>query len=190
LEEQNVKGVLRVFAMSLAGPEKCKAYAIYDGQNLVITHIQALTGEPDVLERNLLRETWRRQSEGFLCIGEALPEPLAYFARQFILDGENRDAALETYLCLAENGNIIVAPEYPEYMPQPGCHIRTAQGEDIGVHRVILLCVAGSMISAFIDRITDELVNEGLTDEQQEIVKLALDYPRSLLLSDSSHLSA
>jgi hypothetical protein len=177
-------------AVSLAGLQKHKAYAVYDGEALIITHVVRLQGLFGAWKDPLIEEIESKRKDGYVCVVEEKTDHIAKYGSQFNLedtDGEtgrsNLYVALDWYFPMLEMGHIVVAKEFQQYLIRSGAEgqkIEKGQDEkgravysinwaavNTG-HRSILLCVVGAMIEPVSDRYLDDMLGRWLAEERNE----------------------
>ena len=156
---------IKILAVSLAGIQKHKAYAVYDGERLIVTHILPIRGAFGTWRDPLVEEVQKRQAEGYVCVVEEKTDHVAQHGSQFNLediDGEtgrsNLYLALDWYFPMIEMGNLVVAKECQKFVIKSGAEgQKVEKGQDekgravysinwsavSTGHRALLLCVVG-----------------------------------------------
>jgi hypothetical protein len=181
---------IKIMAVSLAGLQKHKAYAVYDGEALIITHVARIQGLFGAWKDALIKEIEEKRAAGYVCVVEEKTDHIARYGSQFNLedtDGEtgrsNLYVALDWYFPMLEMGHIVVAKEFQQYLIRSGAEgqkIEKGQDEkgrpvysinwgavNTG-HRSILLCVVGAMIEPVSDRYLDDMLDRWLAEKRHE----------------------
>lgn len=179
------KGIIKIFVVSLAGMQKYKAYAVYNGEQLLVTHIKPIKGVFGSWKKGLIEEIKKKKADGFACIVEEKTDYIAQYASQFRLedmDGEtgqsNFYTALNWYFSLMETDNLIVAKDSQSFIIRAGGEgqrVEKKQDDKGRViysinwdaftagHRCLLLCVVGAMVEPVSHRYIDEMMDIWLT---------------------------
>jgi hypothetical protein len=151
--------VKKIFAISLMGRERSKAYAVDNGEQLIIQKIVPIKGLYAQWKDALIEEIEERKQNDFICLVEEKTEHIAQHGSQINLEdidiNENRInyyIALDWYFAMANMGNIIMPPDGQQFTitPQKVDPKRDEQGRtkyDVNWdqfssgHRCVLLCV-------------------------------------------------
>jgi hypothetical protein len=182
--------IVKIFAVSLTGLQKYKAYAVYNGEQLAVTHILPIKGVFGSWKASLIEEIKKKKADGFVCIVEEKTDYVARHASQFNLeemDGEtgrsNFYTALDWYFALQETENLIVAKDFQNFVIRAGGEgqrVEKKQDEKGRViysinwsaftagYRCLLLCVVGAMVEPVSHRYLDEMLKVWLTPETPE----------------------
>jgi len=181
---------IKIMAVSLAGIQKHKAYAVYDGETLIVTHVHRLQGLFGAWKDSLIEEIEAKRKDGYVCVVEEKTDHIAKYGSQFNLedtDGEtgrsNLFLALDWYYPMLEMGHVVMAKEYQQFLIRPGAEgqkIEKGQDEkgrpvysvnwsavNTG-HRAVLLCVVGAMVEPVSDRYLDDMLGRWLAVEPHE----------------------
>jgi hypothetical protein len=155
---------LKIFTVCLTDRRKFKAYAVYDGENLVITHVSTISGGAllSSWKKGLSAEIEEKRSKGFVVVVEELGDAFSTDVSRYNLDEADDDGrsnfytALDWYFHLEDTNCLTVATEARQYEIRSGGEGtriekkqddkgRTAYNIDWkwlhGGHRAILLCV-------------------------------------------------
>ena len=186
--------IIKIFAASLTGLQKYKAYAVYNGEQLAVTHLLPIKGAFGTWKSGLIDEIKKKKSEGFVCIVEERTDYIAKYASQFNLEDvdegsrSNFYTALDWYFGLMDTGNLILAKEHQQFLIRAGgegSKVEKKQDEKGRVlysinwgaltsgHRCILLCVVGAMVEPVSSRYLDDMVKIWLTPEGKEFDPLS-----------------
>jgi len=174
---------LKIMSVSLMGLQKYKAYAVFDGEALVITHILPIKGAFGSWKTALIDEIKQKKEVERTGIVEERTEYISIHASAFNLEamdmtGEtgrsNFYVALDWYFGLLEMGQIVIAQEYQQFllrlggegqkvekgMDEKGRVTYSINWDAISTgHRAVLLCVVGAMIEPVSDRYIEEMLN-------------------------------
>lgn len=181
---------IKILAVSLIGRQKHKAYAVYDGESLIVTHVVEIKGLFGTWRDALIEEVQRRQAEGYVCIVEEKTDHIAQHASQFNFEDVDIETgrshlylALDWYFPMLELGNIVVAKELQKFMIRSGAEgQKIERGQDDkgritysinwsafgSGHRALLLCVVGAMIEPVSDRYVQEMLDAWVPIEEPE----------------------
>ncbi len=181
---------LRILAVSLAGIQKHKAYAVYDGEVLIVTHVLRIDGSYPSWRGPLVDEIHAKRNDGYVCVIEERTDHIAQHGSQFNLEDvdvetgrSNLYLALDWYFFMMEMGHIVMAKEFQQYLIRSGAEgqkIERGQDEkgrptyavnwgavNTG-HRAMLLCVVGAMIEPVSDRYLDDMMGQWLPTEPNQ----------------------
>ncbi|MFH1984791.1 MAG: hypothetical protein ABIL58_23365 [Pseudomonadota bacterium] len=181
---------IKILAVSMTGLTKHKAYAVYDGEKLIVTHISEIKGAFVTWRDALIEEIEGRRAEGYVCIVEEKTDHVSRFASQYQFDSvdietgrTNLYEALDWYFPMMEMGHVVVAKEYQKFLIRPGSEgQRVERGQDdkgrityainwasfSSGHRALLLCVVGAMVEPVSDRYVGEMLDAWVKPEAHE----------------------
>ena len=184
-----MKKPLKIFTASLMAARRFKAYAVYDGERLAITHILPIVGPFGLFKQQLIDEVQAKVADGFAVLIEEKTEHVSQFANRTNLEEVNEDAgrsniymALDWYFPMLDVGNIIVAQEYQQFMirtsgegqkiekkqDEKGRAIYSVNWSSInGGHRAMLLCVIAAMNEPVSQRYVEEMLSAWLGGDEK-----------------------
>jgi len=178
--------VTKIFSVSLSGLHSHKAYAVYNGEQLAVTHILPIKGKFGAWKRPLIEEIEKKKADGFVCIVEEKTDYISRHASNFNLEDVEGDGrsnffiALDWYFGLVETENIIIANEYQKFMIKAGGEgqrVEKKQDEKgraiysinwtafTSGYRCLLLCVVGAMMEPVSNRYIDLMMSEWLNPD-------------------------
>lgn len=171
--------LLKILAICLMSSQKYKAYAVYNGEQLVIADVQPITGIFGLWRDPLIAEIEKSKADGYVVIVEERTDNIAKYASQYLLesagDGESRTnlyEALDWYFAMQDVGNIVFSPTVQKFSISAGGEGskvdkrqdekgRTAYSVDWksfhGGYRAVLLCVVAAMEEPMSERYLAEL---------------------------------
>jgi hypothetical protein len=181
---------LKIFTVSLAGLKKYKAYAVWNGENLAITHVLPLKGAFGTWKASVIDEIQKKQAAGFTCIVEEKTDKIAQYASRFNLEDMDMESgrsnfytALDWYFSLLETESLIMAKDYQSFVFRAGGEgqrVEKKQDEKGRViyninweaftpgHRCVLLCVVGAMIEPVSQRYLEQMLKGWLTPDGEK----------------------
>ncbi|MFA7462832.1 MAG: hypothetical protein WCY59_06800, partial [Anaerovoracaceae bacterium] len=77
---------VKILAVSLSGIQKHKAYAVYDGEVLIVTHVVRIHGVFGSWKDALIEEIQSKRKAGYVCIVEEKTDHIARHGSQFNLE--------------------------------------------------------------------------------------------------------
>lgn len=164
---------LKIFTVCLTAAKKFKAYAVFDGERLVITNVAPISGLFSSWKAPLIAEIEDKTAQGFVVVVEEMGESIAQYATRFLLEGmndENRSnyyEALDWYFQLQDMDCLTIHPDCQQHSLRVGGEgqkIEKKQDDkgrvfyDIdwkwftGAHRALLLCVVAAMYEPLSER--------------------------------------
>lgn len=171
--------LLKILAICLMSSQKYKAYAVFNGEQLVIADVQPITGIFGLWRDPLIAEIEKSKADGYAVIVEERTDNIAKYATQYLLesgaDGDSRTnlyEALDWYFAMQDVGNIVFNPAVQKFAIVAGVEGskidkrqdekgRTAYSVDWkafhGGYRAVLLCVVASMEEPMSERYLKEL---------------------------------
>ncbi len=177
--------VLKILTVSLVGNQRSKAYAIFNGEQLVITGVHPISGVFSSWRKPLIDEIIDKKGKGYVVLIEEKTEIIAQHGTQYLLeDVEGRSNlydALDWYFALQDMGNVIADDDAKRFLIRTGSEgqkIEKKQDEkgrpyyDIdwasfhGGHRAILLCVVAAMTEPLSDRYIEAMFGEPIQDPE------------------------
>jgi len=179
--------ILKILTVSLVGGQKSKAYAVFNGEQLVITAVLPIQGMFNTWRKPLVDEIINKKSKGYVVIVEEKTDLVSQHATQYLLEDiegrSNLYDALDWYFALQDMGNLIVDEEAKRFVIRSGSEgqrIEKKQDDkgrpyyDIdwtsfhGGHRAVLLCVVASMTEPLSDRYIEAMFGEPLPDPEDD----------------------
>ena len=174
----------KIFAVSLEGRTKWKAYAVYNGEQLVVQRVLPVKGMFASWKSGLLQELEMRKESGFFAIVEERTDHIARHGHQFDFetadysDRINLYEALDYYFSLENAGNIIY--------PKDGAHLRMTENKvDLqrdekgrakynidwakiaAGQKAVLLCVVAAVYPPICDTFLELMFGEGEGDSKE-----------------------
>jgi len=160
---------LKIMAVSLVDGKKFKAFAVFDGERLVVVDVSQIAGVFSSWKAPLIEEVRQRVIDGYAVLVEESGEAISQYATQYLLDsimddGEGKtrlQQALDSYFEMDSIGSLIIAPECQKHGLKIGAEggVIDRKNDDkgrpfyaidwkrfTGAHRAILLCV---VVAAF-----------------------------------------
>ncbi len=186
LEQRWLEGqeVRRIFCVSLNDTKKkFKAYAVFDGEKLVIQRIEEIKGWFGTWKDPLIEEVRLRRGQGFEVLIEEMTDHVARHATQFRFEDldmeENRIhwfVALDWFFSMHGMGLITVPRGAEPFLikEQIASKKRDEKGRveyDLnwevlnGGHRVVLLCVMACVLSPVSDEYLQKFFKPALGEE-------------------------
>jgi len=112
----------KIFAISLTQKKKFKAYAVYNGEQLVFQIIQQIKGLFSDWKDALKEEIETRKKRGFIVLVEERTEHISQHGTQFSFEDVDTETgrvnyyeALDWYFALENMGNLILPAESQHY---------------------------------------------------------------------------
>jgi hypothetical protein len=180
--------LLKILAICLMSSQKYKAYAVYNGEQLVIADVQPITGIFGLWRDPLIAEILQKKADGFVVIVEERTDNIAKYATQYLLesasDGDSRTNLYETldwYFAMHDVGNIVFNPSVQKFSISAGGEGskvdkrqdekgRTAYSVDWkafhGGYRAVLLCVVAAMEEPVSERYLSEMFPASSVEEE------------------------
>ena len=180
--------VLNIMAVSLESAKKYKAYAVYDGSKLAITHCLPINGPPSQWRDELVDESGKRVERGFAVLVEDRTGTISQHATRFLFDDleegrTNLYHALDWYFSMFDLGSIIPDESVERYMVRAGAENSTLERKqddkgrivyDIqwssftGGHKAVLMCVVAAMMEPLSERYLRAMYGAGGRESQVE----------------------
>jgi len=176
---------LRIMAISLVSGQKYKAYAVYDGENLIVTQVGLIPWIDAAWKSNLIAEIKERSDKGFAVLIEEKTEHVSQYGTKYLLDElwegrTNFCDAMDWYFALQATGNLLFhksCDQYKLYTGGEGQRVekktddkgRTVYHVDWnafhGGYRAILLCVVAAMTEPVSKRYLSALFGPDIAEE-------------------------
>jgi hypothetical protein len=208
-----VSNLLNIMAVSLESDKRHKAYAVYDGKRLAVTHCISIVGAISTWEGALIEEIESKhqlgnftvlvedRSEQF-CVGDAIP-----FSFDEIIDGRSvLYHALDQYFSLLYMGNLITDSSVERFLFRPGSEgakVEKKQDEKgrtiysvdwtsfSGGQKAILMCVCAatfrSLTEVFIDQMFSVRPDEQPADRLRSWDAITKGYTKQLIAQWSDY---
>lgn len=168
---------LRIMTASLVSGQKYKAYAVFDGENLIVTQVDLIPWTDVMWKSNLISEIKDRAGAGFAVLIEEKTDHVAQFGAKYLLDDvwegrTNFCEAMDWYFALQATGNLLFhksCDQYKIYTGGEGQKVekktddkgRTIYHVDWASfhagYRSILLCVVAAMTEPVSKRYLDAM---------------------------------
>lgn len=179
--------ILKIMTISLTGGQRSKAYAVFNGEQLVITAVLPILGMFNVWRKPLIDEIIDKKTKGYAVIVEEKTDLVAQHATQYLLEDieerSNLYDALDWYFALQDLGNLITDDEAKRFLIRVGGEGqkvekkqdekgRTVYSVDwssfTGGHRAILLCVVAAMTEPVSERFLEEMYGKPVSDPDDD----------------------
>lgn len=177
---------LKILTVSLSDVQKYKAYAVYNGEQLIITNIIQLPGLFASYRSALIAEIQERLSAGFAVLVEEKTEIVSGYATRYMLEDRDEETgrsnyfdALDWYFALLHTDSIIFHPDCRQFLIRPGGegqYVEKIQDEKgrpgyrvdwtrfNGGYRAMLLCVVAAMTEPLSDRYLTAMYGEDMRE--------------------------
>lgn len=177
---------LNIMAVSLESGKRHKAYAVYDGQRLALTHCIPIVGAPSAWGPELAEEIRDKGEKGFVVLVEDRTEQYlvgdaSVFSFEEMIDGRSMlYHALDHHFALLDMGKILADKAVERYLIRSGgegSRIERRQDEKgrtvyavdwnafNGGHKACLMCVCAAMMrplsEGFLEAVYGPLEGEG-----------------------------
>ncbi len=170
--------MLNLMAVSLESGKRHKAYAVYDGERIAITHCVPIVGPPSNWAAELLKEVADKVSNGFSVLvedrtGTYVASDASQFDFEEVIDGRSMlYHALDWYFSMLDLGQIITDPSVERYLIRAGGEgqkidrLQDDRGRTIykvdwsamnGGVKAVLMCVCGAMMQPMSERYIDAM---------------------------------
>jgi len=175
--------ILKIMAVSLMGGQKSKAYAVFNGEQLVITSVLPIAGIFNAWRKPLVDEIVEKSGKGYAVIIEERTDLIAQHGTQYLLeDVEERSnlyEALDWYFALQDMGNLVVDDDAKRFLIRSGSEGQKVEkkqdekGRSVysidwtafgGGHRAILLCVVAAMTEPLSGRFLEAMFGNPAPD--------------------------
>jgi len=172
-------GILKILAISLMGTQRSKAYAVFNGEQLIISRVDVIAGMFGVWRKPIVDEIIDKKAKGYVVIVEEKTDLVAQYATQYLLEDiegrSNLYDALDWYFALQDMGNLIADEAAARFLIRAGGEgqkVEKKQDEKgrpyyaiewssfTGGHRAILLCVVAAMTEPLSDRYIKAMFGE------------------------------
>ena len=178
-----IENISKIFAVSLTHKQKFKAFAVYNGEQLVIQAVQPITGLFKSWKKPIIDEIKERKAKNFTVLVEEKTDYIARYATSFLFDQkdewENRInyyVVLDWYFALENSGNLIFPRDGKKYQireqnidRQQDDQGRTKYNINwevfTGGHRAVLLCVAAAMMQPLTGNYLETMYNQLLESD-------------------------
>lgn len=198
--------LLNIMAVSLESEKRYKAYGVFDGEKLAITHCIPIHGAVSLWRNDLLQEIRDRHKDGFVvlvedrseqyCVGDATS-----FSFDEVIDSRSMlYHALDNYFSLLNLGNLIVDQSVERFIVRAGsdgAKIERKQDEKgrtvysvdwtsfSGGHKAVLMCVCAatfrSLSDIFIDQMFEAKGDPEETNHYRAFKSVTADYTKTLI---------
>lgn len=181
--------ILKILAVSLADVSKYKAYAVFNGEQLIITHVTQLRGMFNTFRDDLIQEVKGRVDAGFAVLVEEKTDVVSQYATRYMLEARDDEDgrshyfdALDWYFALLNTDSIIFHPECKQFLIRPGGEgqrVEKLQDEKgrtgyrvdwnnfNGGYRAMLLCVVAAMTEPLSARYLDAMYGPDMEEEER-----------------------
>ena len=172
---------LKIMAASLVSGQKYKAYAVFDGENLIVTQVDLIPWTDIMWKSNLITEIKDRTEKGFAVLIEEKTDHISGFGTKYLLNEmwegrTNFCDAMDWYFALQATGNLLFhksCDQYKIYTGGEGQRVekktddkgRTIYHVDWNAfhagYRAILLCVVAAMTEPVSKRYLEAMFRAG-----------------------------
>lgn len=179
---------LKIMGISLVSSKKHKAYAVFNGEQLVVTNVTPIaSGLLSVWKNPLIEEIIQKKADGFAVLVEEKTDLIAQYGTQYLLEDiegkSNLYDALDWYFALQDMGNLIMPSELGAYQIRSGHEgqrIEKKQDEkgrpvyDVdwttfhGGYRAVLLCVVAAMAEPLSERFLEAMWGKAAPEPEDE----------------------
>jgi len=178
-------GILKILAISLMGSQRSKAYAVFNGEQLIISRVDVIAGMFGVWRKPIVDEIIDKKAKGYVVIVEEKTDLIAQYATQYLLEDieerSNLYDALDWYFALQDMGNLISDEAASRYLIRAGGEgqkVEKKQDEKgspyyaiewssfTGGHRAILLCVVAAMTEPLSERYIAAMFGDPVPDPE------------------------
>lgn len=162
----------KIMAVALESPKKAKAYAVYDGERMVVLGCTQIAGPPSEWKQDLLDEIQDKVNEGFVVLVEDRTGTFCEYGTQFSFEEEDDGRtmlhhALDWWTAMQGVGNLLVEPEVERFnirVSSEGSMIDRQQDDKgrvkynvqwqsfQGGHKAVLMCVVAAMMEPISER--------------------------------------
>lgn len=180
-------GILKILAISLVGTQRSKAYAVFNGEQLIISRVDVIAGMFGVWRKPIVDEIIDKKAKGYAVIVEEKTDLVAQYATQYLLEDieerSNLYDALDWYFALQDMGNLIADDDAKRFLIRAGGEgqkVEKKQDEKgkpyysidwpsfMGGHRAILLCVVAAMTEPLSDRYIEAMFGEPVPEPEDD----------------------
>ncbi len=111
-----------ILAISLTEKKKFKAYAVFDGENLVIQSLERIRGVLNTWKGPLIDEVIEKKRRGYTVVIEEMGNAVSKCATRLMLDDIDRGKtkfmiALDHYYGMTHIGNLTLPPGAENFAP-------------------------------------------------------------------------
>ena len=179
--------ILKILSISLIGAQKSKAYAVFNGEQLIVTSVINIQGMFSSWRKSLIDEINDKKTKGYAILVEEKTDLVAQHATQYLLEDiegrSNLYEALDWYFALQDMGNLIVDENAQRFVIKSGSEGQRVEKKqddkgqsyyDIdwtsfnGGHRALSLCVVAAMMEPISDRFIDAMFGEPIPDPDDD----------------------
>ena len=174
----------KIYVVSLESIKRCHTTAVFDNDQLIITHSMDLKGSPSVWKNKLLADLEEKNKAGFVCLVEDRTRSFSSHSTSFSFDNIEADGrtalqhCFDWYFSMEARGSIILDPSLERLRIKAGDEgglvdiKQDDKGRIIyhanwsvlhGGHKAILMCVYAAVME---NPLSDRWVNE-LLDRMQ-----------------------
>ena len=185
-DDSTTTTVLRIMTASLVSGQKYKAYAVFDGENLIVTQVELIPWTDVLWKSNLITEVKDRSGAGFAVLIEEKTDYVAQYGAKYLLDDvwegrTNFCEAMDWYFALQATGNLLFhksCDQYKIYTGGEGQRVerktddkgRTIYHVDWASfhagYRAILLCVVAAMTEPVSKRYLTAMFGADIAEEE------------------------
>jgi hypothetical protein len=177
--------ILKIMTVSLMGNQKSKAYAVFNGEQLVITRVDMITGMFGLWRKPIVDEVIDKKKKGYVVLVEEKTDLVAQYATQYLLEDieerSNLYDALDWYFAMQDMGNIIADDDAKRFLVRAGGEGQKIEKkqDDKGVpyyaidwtafhggYRAVLLCVVAAMTEPLSERYIEAMFGEAVPDPE------------------------
>lgn len=180
--------MLNIMAVSLESAKRHKAYAMYDGERIAITHCIPVLGQPSAWAADLVEEIKDKLKNGFSVLvedrtGTYCVDDASQFDFEEVTDGRSMlYQSLDWYFSMLDLGQIIADKSVERFLLRSGGEgqriERTQDDRGRTVYKVdwtainggvkaVLMCVSGAMMQPLSERFIEELYGNMPIEEER-----------------------
>lgn len=186
MTEPEKPATLKIMAASLVSGQKYKAYAVFDGENLIVTQVDIIPWTEVLWKPNLITEIKERTKKGFAVLIEEKTEHISQYGTKYLLDEmydgrTNFCDAMDWYFALQATGNLLFhksCDQYKIYTGGEGQRVDRKQDDKgrviyhvdwtsfHGGYRAILLCVVAAMTEPVSKRYLEAMFGPAIAEAE------------------------
>lgn len=179
--------ILKIMTISLMGHQKSKAYAVFNGEQLVITRVDTIAGPFGLWRKPIVDEIIDKKNKGYVVLVEEKTDLIAQHATQYLLEDiegkSNLYDALDWYFALQDMSNLITDDDAKRYLIRVGGEGQKVEKKQddkgqpfyvidwnsfTGGHRAMLLCVVAAMTEPLSDRFIKAMFGEDSMEVKED----------------------
>lgn len=185
-----IENAVKIFAVCLTSAKKCKAYAAFNGEQLVLLAVTPISGLFSTWKEPLIAEIEQKKSEGFIVLVDEAGDRISQYATRYCLDEVDEDsgrtkmqAALDAYFEMAGMDALHLSQECQRFelrMDAEGGWLEKKNDDKgrsffsidwrriHGAHRALLLCVVAANYEPVSSRYLSVMFGESANNDIEE----------------------